>query len=106
MIEKLLTCAELAEQTGRPKSFWLNECRQGRLSYLKTETRGWMIAESDYRDWVEHRRQPAPKTPARATHEEFLKALHQVLDQRPQEGQVPAVAYLSKEEQEACLVSI
>jgi hypothetical protein len=87
-VERIYTLPELAELTGRDASFWASESSRGRLAYLRPDP-GFgevLVMDSDYDAWVSAVR----GGPDRAGEPE---------------DEVPAVAYLTKEQQEACLVT-
>jgi hypothetical protein len=87
-IEQIYTLPELAELTGRDASFWASECSAGRLACLRPdpERDSVLVQASDYEAWI--------------------SAVREGPDQsREPEDEVPAVAYLTKEQQEACLVT-
>jgi hypothetical protein len=89
-IERIYTLPELAELTGRDASFWATECSEGRLACLGTgpDEDSVLVLGSDFESWVSRLRR-GPET---------------VEDPR---GRIsPVEAYLTPEEQEACIRSM
>lgn len=86
-VEPIYTLEELAENTGRPASFWAGECDSGRLACLRPDPGGQevLILASDFKAWVTETRTDAEHPP----------------DNPSVSSQVPSAAYLTKAEQEA-----
>jgi len=85
-IEPIYTLEELAEKTGQPASFWVTECKAGRLGCIRPDpdSEAVLIMESDFQGWVESLRGEKGVPVAPLTDDE-----------------VPTEAYLTKAEQEA-----